>query len=208
MLQVHGKGKRQRSLPIAPGMDSLLEDYLASRAARHGAAVLRVRGNPLLVHYDGSALTRGRIQYVIERLYERAAIRGAVPPGALVHALRHSFATLAIDHGTNVAELQRLMGPRNPGNDRPVPQCIQRADQGSDRRAPVTARHRRCRARPSDLGRLVVELCGKCRRGRDDPARREPWREVLRGRRAQAAAQRLTRGPATPASTAGAVRRR
>lgn len=110
VLQVHGKGKRQRSLPIAPGMDSLLEDYLASRAARHGAAVLRVRGNPLLVHYDGSALTRGRIQYVIERLYERAAIRGAVPPGALVHALRHSFATLAIGHGTNVAELQRLMG--------------------------------------------------------------------------------------------------
>jgi site-specific recombinase XerD len=32
------------------------------------------------------------------------------PAGALVHALRHSFASLAIEYGTDVAELRELLG--------------------------------------------------------------------------------------------------
>jgi integrase/recombinase XerC len=50
------------------------------------------------------------VQYVIERLYARAGLRGAVRAGALVHALRHSFATTAIENGTDVAEVRDLLG--------------------------------------------------------------------------------------------------
>jgi len=41
----------------------------------------------VLVDYDNTPLTRGRVQYVIEQLYRRAGLRAAVPPGASVHAL-------------------------------------------------------------------------------------------------------------------------
>ncbi len=109
-LQVTGKGKKDRSIPIQPGLESVIDRYLDSRAQRHGDDALSNPNAPLLVHYDGTALTRGRIQYVIERLYRRAGLRAAVPPGALVHALRHSFASLAIEYGTDVVELRDLLG--------------------------------------------------------------------------------------------------
>ena len=109
-LQVTGKGKRDRSIPVQPGLESVLDRYLETRAERHGAESLDDPTAPLLVHYDGSALTRGRVHYVIEQLYRRAGLRAAVPPGALVHALRHSFASLAIEYGTDVAELRELLG--------------------------------------------------------------------------------------------------
>jgi integrase/recombinase XerC len=109
-LEVKGKGKRERSVPIEPALESLIDRYLESRAERHGAEVLEDPGAPLFVHYDSSRLTNARVQYVIERLYARAGLRSAVPDGALVHALRHSFATAAIENGTDVAELRDLLG--------------------------------------------------------------------------------------------------
>ena len=39
----------------------------------------------------------------------RAGLSAAVPAGALVHALRHSFASLAIEYGTDLAELRELL---------------------------------------------------------------------------------------------------
>ncbi len=37
-------------------------------------------------------VTGHQVKYLIERLYIRAGLRARVPPGALVHALRHTFA--------------------------------------------------------------------------------------------------------------------
>ncbi len=48
----------------------------------------------------GSACERG--------CTERAGIRAEVPPGALVHALRHTFATTALEGGASVVEVQQL----------------------------------------------------------------------------------------------------
>ena len=50
------------------------------------------------------------MRYLIERLYTRAGIRARIPAGAMVHALRHSFATDALQAGADVVELQALLG--------------------------------------------------------------------------------------------------
>jgi site-specific recombinase XerD len=109
-LQVSGKGKKERMIPLQPGLEAVLERYLDSRRERHGSDALTDPAAALLVHYDNTPLTRGRVQYVIEQLYRRGGLSSAVPAGALVHALRDSFASLAIEYGTDVAELRELLG--------------------------------------------------------------------------------------------------
>jgi site-specific recombinase XerD len=47
---------------------------------------------------------------LIERLYARAGIRKQVLEGALVHALRHTFATTALEGGASVLEVSQLLG--------------------------------------------------------------------------------------------------
>ena len=109
-LQLTGKGRKDRAIPVQPGLESVLDRYLATRVERHGPDALDDPRAALLVHYDGSRLTPARIQYVVEQLYKRAGIRQAVPAGALVHALRHSFASLAVEYGADVVELRDLLG--------------------------------------------------------------------------------------------------
>jgi site-specific recombinase XerD len=109
-LQLTGKGRKDRAIPVQPGLESVLDRYLATRVDRHGPDALEDPSSPLLVHYDGGRLTPARIQYVVEQLYKRAGIRQAVPAGALVHALRHSFASLAVEYGADVVELRDLLG--------------------------------------------------------------------------------------------------
>ncbi|HSH22810.1 MAG TPA: tyrosine-type recombinase/integrase [Acidimicrobiales bacterium] len=109
-LSVVGKGDKARTLPIYSALESVLEAYLASRAARFPAHDLTRPTTVLFVHHAGNALTPRQVQYLIERLYRRAGIRAQVPPGALVHALRHTFATTALEGGANVVEVQQLLG--------------------------------------------------------------------------------------------------
>ena len=109
-LQVTGKGKKERMIPLQPVLESVPERYLDSRQERHGPDALSDPAAALLVHYDNTPLTRGPVQYVIEQLYRRADLTAAGPAGALVHALRHSFASLAIEYGTDVAELREHLG--------------------------------------------------------------------------------------------------
>jgi site-specific recombinase XerD len=109
-LQVTGKGNKDRAIPIEPALEALVHGYLESRLKRHGDDALEDRAAPLFVHYDGTRLTRGRIQYLVQRIYERAGLRAAVPKGALVHALRHTFASQAIEYGTDVVELRDILG--------------------------------------------------------------------------------------------------
>ena len=109
-LTVVGKGDQARALPLYPALEAVLEVYLASRAARFPDHDLAWPTTPLFVHHGGQRLTPRQVQYLIERLYVRAGIRAQVPPGALVHALRHTFATTALEGGANVLEVQQLLG--------------------------------------------------------------------------------------------------
>ena len=109
-LQVTGKGNKDRAIPIEPALEALIDRYLQSRAERHGEQALEDPSAPLLAHYDATRLTRGRVQYTVKRIYERAGLRAAVPSGALVHALRHTFASQAIEYGADVVELRDILG--------------------------------------------------------------------------------------------------
>jgi len=109
-LEVTGKGGKARTIPIDPALERVLALYQATRIQRFGDHDLDHPATPLLVDARGRRLAAHQISYLIERLYTRAGIRARIPAGAMVHALRHTFATDALQAGADVVELQALLG--------------------------------------------------------------------------------------------------
>ncbi|MEM9891604.1 MAG: tyrosine-type recombinase/integrase [Actinomycetota bacterium] len=108
VIGVRGKGNKERTVPLEPEVESILVEYLESRLRRFPGRLSP--GDPLFVANSGRAMRRGGLQYLIDQLYREAGIRTSVPAGALVHALRHTFATSLARNGASGVELQRLLG--------------------------------------------------------------------------------------------------
>jgi len=109
-LEVIGKGGKARTIPVDPALERVLALYQTTRAQRFSDHDLDHPATPLLIDTRGRRLAAHQISYLIERLYTRAGIRARIPAGAMVHALRHTFATDALQAGADVVELQALLG--------------------------------------------------------------------------------------------------
>lgn len=107
-LQVRGKGGKNRSIPIEAALDDVVQNYLRTRTARFGS---RLPGaEPLFVDHRGEPLRRGGLQYLVRQSLRAAGISDRVQRGAMVHALRHTFATRLAEDGANAAEIAKLLG--------------------------------------------------------------------------------------------------
>ncbi|WP_432542123.1 tyrosine-type recombinase/integrase [Kineococcus sp. SYSU DK002] len=115
-IRVRGKGNVDRSLPVEPALGDLVEQYLASRSRRfpttRGTRGTRLDA-PLFVDTTGRQLSRHQLQYLVEQCYRAAGIGDRVQRGALVHALRHTFATRVVAGGASAVEVMRLLGHRS-----------------------------------------------------------------------------------------------
>ena len=109
-LWIAGRGAKARYVPVRDPLEAALEGYLLTRTARFPRHDLDHPATPLFVDVRGRRLSADQMKYLIERLYVRAGIRARVPPGALVDALRHTFAISALEAGADVVELQALLG--------------------------------------------------------------------------------------------------
>jgi integrase/recombinase XerD len=108
VIGVRGKGNKERTVPLEPEVEAIIDAYLESRLTRFPGRI--PADAALFVANDGEPMRRGALQYLIEQLYREAGIRSRVPAGALVHALRHTFATSLARNGASGTELQRLLG--------------------------------------------------------------------------------------------------
>ena len=108
-LHVVGKGNRDRSVPIEPSMERIVEQYLASCRSRFPLAGFD-RGSPLVRDRRGEAIGRGGLEYLVKSCFRWAGLHDRVPTGANLHALRHTFATRLAEDGASASEIMALLG--------------------------------------------------------------------------------------------------
>ena len=104
-LRVHGKGGKERVVPIGEQAWRNLNAYL-----ERGRPLLAREGDPgeraIFLSKSGRRLSTADLR----RRLRAWAQRAGMPPGATPHTLRHSFATHLLEGGADLRTIQELLG--------------------------------------------------------------------------------------------------
>ncbi|HEX4900265.1 MAG TPA: site-specific tyrosine recombinase, partial [Pyrinomonadaceae bacterium] len=99
LLICHGKGSKERRVPIGKSAVHWLQQYSAVRAG-YGKPT-----SPQLFLNRGKPITRQFAWALIKRYASKAGVKDISP-----HTLRHSFATHLLQHGADSRSVQALLG--------------------------------------------------------------------------------------------------
>ena len=102
-LNVLGKGKKERLLPVTSQAVDSIETYLLKREGNKNPNSI------IFMNLKGRGLTERGVQYILNQTSKAAGIFRKVSP----HMLRHSFATHFLENGMNLRYLQHLLGHSN-----------------------------------------------------------------------------------------------
>lgn len=102
-VDVLGKGKKERLLPVTSQAIESIENYLLKRKGGKEPNAI------IFCNLKGAGLTERGVQYIIDNLARACGIYRRVTP----HMLRHSFATHFLENGMNLRYLQHLLGHSN-----------------------------------------------------------------------------------------------
>jgi integrase/recombinase XerD len=99
MVVCHGKGSKERRVPLGKSAIHWLQHYAAVKAA-YGK-----QDSTIMFLQRGKPFTRQLAWLIIKRYAESVGISNVSP-----HTLRHSFATHLIQHGADSRSVQALLG--------------------------------------------------------------------------------------------------
>lgn len=103
LLQVIGKGDKERRVPFGSAARSAIRNYLLSGRP----ALLRETSAPwLALNARGGQLSRQSVHVVVQSAGRRAGVPHDIGP----HALRHTFATHLLAGGCDLRVLQEMLG--------------------------------------------------------------------------------------------------
>jgi site-specific recombinase XerD len=130
LLDVRGKGGKERRVPLHPQAVERLEHWLDCAAIRDDAAgplfrplaTARGRGKK---GFAPQAITRRAVQYLVSRYVERLGL----DPSVTVHSFRVTALTVARERGADIVGLQDFAGHADP---RPTLTYIRNRDRLSD----------------------------------------------------------------------------
>jgi integrase/recombinase XerD len=106
LLRSPGKDGYKRELPIDGKTEQVLRSYLSEGRPY----LLKDRAErALFLNHRGQQLTRQGLWLIIKAYARRAKLSGEVTP----HTLRHSFAAHKLKSGSNLKEIQQLLGHAN-----------------------------------------------------------------------------------------------
>jgi integrase/recombinase XerD len=104
----HGKGDKQRLVPLNESAVQAVENYLTEQRSQL-AAMAMSPPDWLLLSRSGRRLRREAIWELVKKYAVRAGIPGTIYP----HTLRHSFATHLLAGGADLRQVQELLGHAN-----------------------------------------------------------------------------------------------
>lgn len=104
----HGKGDKQRMVPLGNAAITAVENYLAEQRGQLASAASRPP-EWLLLSRRGRRLRREAIWELVKKY----AARSGAPPTVSPHTLRHSFATHMLAGGADLRQVQELLGHAN-----------------------------------------------------------------------------------------------
>jgi integrase/recombinase XerC len=118
VILVHGKGKKQRYVPLGDAAGKALRAYLAERSARMAAArpEKKYRATPALfvnLQLRGLDKPGGEARLTtrsVGRIVKRAAMLRGLPSDIHPHTLRHAFGTHLLEEGADLRAIQELLG--------------------------------------------------------------------------------------------------
>ncbi|WP_438826892.1 tyrosine recombinase XerC [Rhodovulum iodosum] len=99
-LRIHGKGGKERMVPVIPAARAAVDRYLALCPFEPGPDA------PLFRGVRGGALN----PRLVAKAMERVRLQLGLPATATPHALRHSFATHLLGAGGDLRAIQELLG--------------------------------------------------------------------------------------------------
>lgn len=99
LVVCHGKGSKERRVPLGKSAIHWLQQHAAVKAA-YGKSSL-----PYVFLHRGKPFTRQLAWSMIKRYAERAGIKNVSP-----HTLRHSFATHLLQRGADSRSVQAMLG--------------------------------------------------------------------------------------------------
>lgn len=105
LLTCHGKGSKQRCLPVGRSALACMEAYLLRDRSRQKALKQR-----LFITEGGHILTRQAVWHMLNAYAEQCGIKRVTP-----HMLRHSFATHLSQRGADSRSVQALLGHSDIG---------------------------------------------------------------------------------------------
>jgi integrase/recombinase XerC len=105
-ILVHGKGSKDRYVPLHDAAISLLKDYLVIVRPAFRTRTVRPDDQTLFLNFKGNPLSDRGVREILDRELDRQSSTLAMTP----HAFRHSFATHLLNHGVDLRTVQELLG--------------------------------------------------------------------------------------------------
>ena len=99
-IQVRGKFGVERPAHISPETIQFIRQYCQRERPK------AVGADKLFLNEDGTPMTAGRVQKVLERIGKKAGLKKRLSP----HKLRHTKAVLSIKYGSNIEYQRRELG--------------------------------------------------------------------------------------------------
>src|SRR5699024_2009186 len=105
VLNVIGKGKKERYIPFGEYANNALKTYVYKGRQEK----VKESTNRVLLNMNGRPLTTRGIYYILDNMIKRTSLTTDIYP----HKLRHTFATHLLNEGADLRSVQELLGHEN-----------------------------------------------------------------------------------------------